>query len=326
MTGSVDHVFSVPELLYDIFEKGSEGKPSELLNFRLVSHQWETQCDISLGQLWKELGQNPPKGRVNILSEMRRIEKGISNKNSPVLKFQALAHVFSKLGAEIPRQSLPVSVDAFQKLQNEICDYDKALETVWSKGIIAPIRELIDIDQLPNAPSHDAHAEAIRKFLNDDPIIRTALAHIGALDLKNLKLKVIPPELDLLTGIQTLDLSSNQLSEVPDFTHFSKLRTLDLSDNQLIDVPDFGHLPNLLWLSLKNNQLGEIPNFTRLQRLCQLHLSNNKLSEVPDLTHLADLRYLFLKNNRLNQIPAFAHLQNLEVLSLLGNTFVPIGK
>jgi len=63
------------------------------------------------------------------------------------------------------------------------------------------------------------------------------------------------------TGQTKLDLSRNQLSELPtEITQLANLNTLDLSENQLSELPtEITQLANLNTLDLSGNQLSELP-------------------------------------------------------------------
>lgn len=64
----------------------------------------------------------------------------------------------------------------------------------------------------------------------------------------------------ILTHIIKLDLSKNQLRELPeDFGVMSQLKHLDLYSNQITHLPlSFSELRNLRWLDLKNNPLAPV--------------------------------------------------------------------
>src|SRR5688572_27352583 len=58
------------------------------------------------------------------------------------------------------------------------------------------------------------------------------------LDLSNLGLTELPPEIGNLTGLQSLALMSNQLSSLPpEFGNLTGLYELSLNDNQLSSLP-----------------------------------------------------------------------------------------
>jgi len=88
--------------------------------------------------------------------------------------------------------------------------------------------------------------------------------------------------LNKLTSLQKLDLSYNQLTELPEtigkLTLFQKL---DLSYNQLTELPEtIGKLISLQELYLDSNQLIELPEaIGKLTALQELYLGCNQLTE-----------------------------------------------
>jgi Leucine-rich repeat (LRR) protein len=308
----VAKVFKIPELFHHVLKNVSEEVSSELFNCRLICCELKTYCDMHLDSMWIELRKNPPKGRVDITSEINEIDK-FPGESSSIDKFKALARVFSDLGVQIPNRSIPTSIHDFEALQNEIDD--KSLRTVWKRKL----RKLIlTADSTAEVPPSDASAGEIRKFLND-PAQTATLARIRSIHLKNLNLVVVPPELDQLRGLQSICLDNNRLSEIPDFSHLQNLQTLSLVNNQLTKIPDFAQLQNLQRLYLDNNRISEIPDFTHLQNLQVLNLVNNKLNKIPDFANLPNLQELYLDNNCLSEVPNFTHLQNLRWLYMNDN-------
>ena len=63
----------------------------------------------------------------------------------------------------------------------------------------------------------------------------------------------------LLKNVLELDLSKNQLMQLPDsFGELAQLQKLDLYGNKLADLPlSFAGLERLRWLDLKNNPLSK---------------------------------------------------------------------
>merc|ERR1719187_1323742 len=68
---------------------------------------------------------------------------------------------------------------------------------------------------------------------------------------------MLPPAFPLLSQLTKLDLSKNQLVELPEnFGQLKSLKSLDLYANQLERLPvSFAQLKNLKWLDLKDNPL-----------------------------------------------------------------------
>ncbi|MGB1251762.1 MAG: leucine-rich repeat domain-containing protein, partial [Candidatus Promineifilaceae bacterium] len=100
-----------------------------------------------------------------------------------------------------------------------------------------------------------------------------------------------------LSSLQILNLGSNQLTTVPDFSGFSSLKNLRLSENKLTTVPNFSSPSSLQVIHLYDNQLTTVPDFSGLSSLTSLSLSHNQLTTVPDLSGLSSLQVLNLRNN-----------------------------
>ncbi|CAF3306946.1 unnamed protein product, partial [Rotaria sp. Silwood2] len=67
--------------------------------------------------------------------------------------------------------------------------------------------------------------------------------------------------IDKLTNLTFLDISQNQLSELPSSIGDCKLSDLHVSDNFLIGLPDsIVNLTSLETLTANNNQIERLPN------------------------------------------------------------------
>jgi hypothetical protein len=127
------------------------------------------------------------------------------------------------------------------------------------------------------------------------------LSHLEILDLSSNQLSNIPPELFQLSRLKVLYLYRNQLSNIPpELGQLSRLQILNLSKNKLSGAipPELGTLSNLRELYLYNNQLsGAIPpEIGALSSLERLELQNNQLGgslplEMSALSHLRSFRF-----------------------------------
>ncbi|WP_052435856.1 leucine-rich repeat domain-containing protein [Neochlamydia sp. EPS4] len=154
--------------------------------------------------------------------------------------------------------------------------------------------------------------------------------NIVILELNNLGLTSLPPEIGQLSQLQRLELSGNQLTILPaELWQLSQLQVLDLSDNQLTTIPvEIGQLSKLQTLSLFKNQLTAIPaEIGQLTKLQVLDLSNNQLTAIPEVIgQLTKLQVLGLDNNQLTYLPAeIGQLSQLHTLCLSSNqlTIIP---
>ncbi len=127
------------------------------------------------------------------------------------------------------------------------------------------------------------------------------------LDLDDLKLTHLPPELWQFTSLQELNLNNNELSSLPaTLGQLTNLQDLWLSGNQLSSLPaELGQLTNLQELHLAYNQLSSLPaEVGQLTNLQELELDGNQLNSLPaELGQLTNLQSLVLDGNPPLQIP-----------------------
>ena len=98
------------------------------------------------------------------------------------------------------------------------------------------------------------------------------------------QLETLPTEISQLTSLRRLDLTNNQLKELPTalFQLQRTITTLYLKGNQLEELPsEIFRLTALEELDLSNNQLKKLPaEVDQLTALMGLNLSGNQLEEL----------------------------------------------
>ncbi|GAB5493666.1 MAG: hypothetical protein Phog2KO_38810 [Phototrophicaceae bacterium] len=137
------------------------------------------------------------------------------------------------------------------------------------------------------------------------------------LDLSELGLTELPPEIGNLANLETLRLYRNELSSLPpEIGNLVNLRFLSLSFNNLTSLPsEVGNLANLSSLRLAFNDLNSLPSeIGNLTNLTYLDLAYNELNRLPsEIGNLAKLCNFDLSDNRLLYLSiSLAQLSNLE--------------
>ena len=121
-------------------------------------------------------------------------------------------------------------------------------------------------------------------------------------------LRSFPEQLyQLADTLEVLDLSGNQLSELPDdLTRFGKLRILFASNNPFSELPRvLGRMPQLEMVGFKACQIRSVPADSLPPLLRWLILTDNQLSELPPtLGERPRLQKLMLACNQLQALPA----------------------
>ncbi|CAM4030084.1 leucine-rich repeat-containing protein kinase family protein [Shewanella denitrificans] len=127
----------------------------------------------------------------------------------------------------------------------------------------------------------------------------------------------------LADTLETLDLSANQLTELPDdFGRFHALKILFLSDNHFTQLPKvLAHCPKLSMVGFKANQIEYVAEDCLPLGLRWLILTDNKITQLPDsMGQLTLLQKCALAGNAIERLPeSMAACQRLELLRVSAN-------
>ena len=129
-----------------------------------------------------------------------------------------------------------------------------------------------------------------------------------------------------LVELTSLDLSGNELADFPISTRgLAKLRLLDISSNQLSVLPNNifdGAFPLLEHLDVSKNQLQHFPSTSSLTSMTFFNASSNSISTLPQsLLQLSSLNEIDMSFNLIEQFPSINLLEqnSLTRLHLEGN-------
>ncbi|KAJ4305513.1 hypothetical protein N0V90_001044 [Kalmusia sp. IMI 367209] len=130
---------------------------------------------------------------------------------------------------------------------------------------------------------------------------------------------VLPPGIEHMTLLETLELQGNRLTHLPsEVRALTHLRSLNISDNNMASLPDelFTSIPIVELDASKNSFDGPFFQVDAAPRLQNLRLANNSLTSlcVSDSVLLPALKYLDLSANRLSRLPDVSAWTNLTTL------------
>uniref|UniRef100_A0A4W5Q822 Leucine rich repeats and immunoglobulin like domains 1 n=1 Tax=Hucho hucho TaxID=62062 RepID=A0A4W5Q822_9TELE len=163
--------------------------------------------------------------------------------------------------------------------------------------------------------------------LTSIPDLGQATSKIAFLYLHNNKIRAIDGKRMIdLVSVETLDLSSNDITEVrgQGFPTGLQIKDLYLSNNkiQLLEAGALDQLSSTLQvLRLSRNRISQVPvKSFQLPKLTQLELNRNRVRQVEGLTFqgLASLEVLKLQRNNISKLTdgAFWGLAKMKVLHL----------
>ncbi|XP_047160899.1 plant intracellular Ras-group-related LRR protein 6-like [Vigna umbellata] len=168
----------------------------------------------------------------------------------------------------------------------------------------------------------------LQQLHNHQPVTRKRERNKGlekerlqVMDLSGMSLDSLPkPSLDLAT-ISKLDLSNNNLQEIPESltARLLNMEVLDVRSNQLKSLPNsIGCLSKLKVLNVSGNFIEFLPKtIENCRALEELNANFNKLSKLPDTIgfELINLKKLSVNSNKLVFLPSStSHLTSLKVL------------
>jgi tRNA A-37 threonylcarbamoyl transferase component Bud32 len=133
---------------------------------------------------------------------------------------------------------------------------------------------------------------------------------------------------DYLDSLEILDLSGNNLSELPeDLYRFTKLKIAFFSQNKFTIFPkQLAKCPSLTMIGFKSNQLEEIPEDAFPKNLQWLVLTDNRIEKLPSsIGQCTRLQKFAIAGNRLTALPVeLSFCKNLELLRISANQLTSI--
>ncbi|KAI4492266.1 hypothetical protein M0802_009956 [Mischocyttarus mexicanus] len=153
-------------------------------------------------------------------------------------------------------------------------------------------------------------------------------AGVTLIDLSRNQMHELPDMFSVITTVTDLKLTSNLLTHLPEWIgeKYECLQALDLNKNRLLSLPStIGLLKYLRNIDISFNRFTELPeHIYEISSLETLVANDNMITniDIPLLKKLKRLAVLNLANNNIDNVPAeLGTLTNIRALMLSGNCF-----
>ncbi|ETX11236.1 serine/threonine protein kinase [Marinomonas ushuaiensis DSM 15871] len=182
------------------------------------------------------------------------------------------------------------------------------------------------LSQLNNGELKGVARLQLSESLTTFPVAIFDLADsLEILDLSNNQLNELPDDLYRLINLRIIFCSNNLFTELPKVLgQCQKLEMIGFKSNQIQTVSSESLPTWTRWLILTDNQITSLPeDFGRLTRVKKLALAGNRLTSLPDsIKQCESLELVRLAANQLTSFPMqILNLPRLAWLAFSGNPF-----
>lgn len=182
------------------------------------------------------------------------------------------------------------------------------------------------LEQLKSGQLNGIKRLQLSEGLTEFPLEIIELADsLEILDLSGNQLSDLPEELSQLTNLRIIFASNNLFTHLPDVLgSLPKLEMVGFKTNQIKIVSEQSLPIQLRWLILTDNEIEVLPSsLGERPRLQKLALAGNKIRVLPEsMENLSNLELVRLSANQLTEFPEFLiKLPKLAWLAFSGNPF-----
>ncbi|WP_286292460.1 leucine-rich repeat-containing protein kinase family protein [Vibrio apostichopi] len=182
------------------------------------------------------------------------------------------------------------------------------------------------LEQLKSGQLNGITRLQLSEGLTEFPLEILELADsLEILDLSGNQLSDLPEELSQLTNLRIIFASNNLFTHLPDVLGtLPKLEMVGFKTNQIKTVSEQSLPTQLRWLILTDNAIEVLPHsLGERPRLQKLALAGNKIRVLPEsMENLSSLELVRLSANQLTEFPEFLiKLPKLAWLAFAGNPF-----
>ena len=166
----------------------------------------------------------------------------------------------------------------------------------------------------------DAIVAAVSGVSNADDVTTAHLAAITELNLASKSITALKAgDFSGLTGMGTLHLNDNSISDISALSGSTQLTRLYLYNNSIRDISALSGMTSMRFLYLQNNSISDISALSGMTSTDDLRLDNNSISDISALSGMTSMDILYMTNNNVTDVSPLSGMTLLAILSVAGN-------
>ena len=125
-------------------------------------------------------------------------------------------------------------------------------------------------------------------------------------------------------NIKLLSVSTNKISELPDFSKYLKLEGLWVAENRMRSFNPNNLPANIQVLNLAANKFSDMPDVSQCHSLTSLSLLGNQITDLDPNKLPSNIEVLRMDDNKLSVLTDFSRHKQLKKMTLTGNQIMKI--
>ena len=170
--------------------------------------------------------------------------------------------------------------------------------------------------------SSSKQKEVDLSVIDDKLLAEAILDEKSAAEAEGIRAAGEPNLVELGPVCSSLVLSFKNIGRIENLIGFDNLLKLYLDNNQIEEIGNIGHLTKLQWLDLSFNKIREIKGLENLTELKDVSFYSNKIRTIKGLENCKKIECLSLGNNKIESLDQIIKLRGMECLkslSIAGN-------
>lgn len=129
----------------------------------------------------------------------------------------------------------------------------------------------------------------------------------------------LPPEIGDLTGLQILNLSNTQITDLAPLAGLTGLQSLNLNSTMIADVTPLEKLKGLRFLWLTHTRIADVAPLAKLTAMQLLFLNETLITDIAPLISMTDILVINVADTQVTDLRPIAMMNKLGTQGVIGH-------